>query len=74
MHRLADSEFDLMRQAYAVRPYNAAVQFSFGRHQLMAGNQEAAEALWKDAFQRGDSVRRRIIEAVGFQAAPQQIP
>lgn len=70
---IAESEFALMEQAYAVRPYDAAVQFSFGRHQLMAGDRTAAETLWKDAFQRGNSVRKRIIAAVGFQATPQQI-
>jgi hypothetical protein len=67
------TEHDLMRQAYAVRPYEPAIQFSLGRHELLAGNQAGAMELWKDAFNRGDSVRQRIIAAVGFQAPPQEI-
>ena len=67
------TEYDLVEQAYAVRPYDAATQFSFGRHQLFAGHQNAAMELWQDAFSRGKDVRKRMIAALGFQVPPQQI-
>jgi len=67
------TEYELVEQAYAVRPYDATTQFSFGRHQLLAGQEESAMVLWKDAFGRGDEVRKRIIGALGFQVPPQQI-
>lgn len=70
---LAGTEYELMRQAYAVRPYDAAIQFAFGRQRLLAGENEPALELWKSAFARGDSVRKRVIAAVGFQAPPQEI-
>ena len=70
---LKATEYELTEQAYAVRPFDAATQFSFGRHQLQAGNEQVGMALWKDAFGRGDAVRKRIVAAVGFQASPQEI-
>lgn len=67
------SDYDLAKQAYAVRPYDASIQFAYGRQKLIAGETEASLKLWKDAFGRGDKVRKRIIAAVGFQAPPQEI-
>lgn len=70
---LANTEFELLRQAYTVRPYDPGIQFAFGRQLMLAGETEVAMQLWKDAFDRGDQVRRRIIAAIGFQAPPQEI-
>lgn len=67
------TEYELIEQAYAVRPYDSAIQFSFGHHQLLVGQEESAMELWKDAFRRGDGVRKRIIASLGFQVPPQQI-
>lgn len=70
---LKGREFDLLQQAYKVRPYNPSIQFVFGRQLLLTGKTDEAIELWKDAFSRGKSVRRRVIEAIGFQAPPQEI-
>jgi hypothetical protein len=45
----------------------------YGRHRLLAGDEAGALALWKQAFRKGDSVRRRIIGAIGLQTSPQEI-
>jgi len=70
---LIGREFDLLQQAHRVRPYDPSIQFVFGRQLLLRGEKEEATALWKDAFSRGQSVRRRVIAAFRFQAQPQEI-
>lgn len=70
---LTGSEYELLRQAYAVRPYDSGVQFVYGRQKMLAGESEDAMQLWKEAFARGHRVRKRIIDAVGFQAPPEEI-
>jgi hypothetical protein len=70
---LTGTEYDLLHQAYSVRPYDPAVQFMYGRHRILAGDAATAMKLWKDAFRRGARVRRQIISAIAFQAPPQEI-
>lgn len=67
------TEYDLLRQAYAVRPFDPSIQFAFGRQKLLNDDMENAITLWKEAFRRGVGVRQRIISAIGHQASPAEI-
>lgn len=70
---LQGAEHTLLLQAYAVRPFNPSVQFVLGHRKLLDGDAEAAMTLWKEAFRRGDDVRRRIIATIGFEAPPAEL-
>ncbi len=67
------NQYELLRQAYAVRPFDPSIQFVFGRQKLLSGDVEGALVLWKEAFRRGPSVRKRIIDAIAPQVSPTDI-
>ena len=70
---VADREFELLQQAYRVRPQSSAIQFAYGRQLILAGQREPAMALWQRAFRNSRGIRKRIIEAVAVQSSPQEI-
>ena len=70
--QLENSEFELLQQAYNVRPHDPSIQFTYGRQLLLAGDTQQALEMWKSAFKKG-SIRKRIIDAIGFQSPPHEL-
>lgn len=58
----AQARDDYVAQALQVRPYDPMILFSAGREALMAGRTEIALAHYKNAFNRNDVVRDKIIQ------------
>jgi O-antigen ligase/tetratricopeptide (TPR) repeat protein len=60
----AEAERDYVKQAVAVRPYDARAQFALGRMNFEAGDRIGALHHWKEAFRVDASYRRQIVEAL----------
>ena len=61
----------LFEQAFAVRPYDAAVLFTLGREAALASQPKTALEFWKRSFHQGDEYRDVIMRSMANWIPPQ---